>query len=60
MSGGDLKKQLDEVEFFSEKKAKFYTAEITLAIQFLHQHEILQQECRALILNMYLFPPSVN
>ena len=46
MSGGDLKKQLDEVEFFSEKRAKFYTAEITLAIQFLHQHEILQQDLK--------------
>jgi hypothetical protein len=26
MRGGDLKEQLDEVEFFSEKRAKFYAA----------------------------------
>jgi len=38
MSGGNLKEQLDEVEVFSNKSVKFYAAEITLAIQFLHQH----------------------
>jgi serine/threonine protein kinase len=41
MSGRDLKEQLDEVEVFSEKRAKFYAAEITLAVQFLHEHGIL-------------------
>jgi novel protein kinase C epsilon type len=43
MSGGDLKAQLDGVEVFSEERAKFYTAEITLAVQFLHQHGILHR-----------------
>jgi novel protein kinase C epsilon type len=46
MSGGDLKKQLDEVEVFSEKRAKFYAAEITLAVQFLHQHGILHRNLK--------------
>jgi len=46
MSGGDLKKQLDEIEFFSEKRAQFYAAEITLAVQFLHQHGILHQDLK--------------
>ena len=32
MSGGDLKKQLNEVEFFSKNRTKFYVAEISLAI----------------------------
>jgi novel protein kinase C epsilon type len=46
MSGGGLKKQLDEVEVFSEKRARFYAAEITLAIQLLHQHWILNRDVK--------------
>jgi novel protein kinase C epsilon type len=46
MSGRDLKEQLDEVDVFSEERAKFYTAEITLAAQFLHQHGILHKELK--------------
>jgi novel protein kinase C epsilon type len=46
MSGGDLWEQLDEVEVFSEKRAKFYAAEITLAVQFLHQHGILHRDLK--------------
>jgi len=41
MSGGDPKEQLDEVEVFSQKRATFYVAEITLAVQCLHQRGIL-------------------
>jgi len=41
MSEGDLKKQLDEVEVFNDKRAKFYAAEIALAVQFVHQNGIL-------------------
>ena len=43
MSGGDLKGQLDKVQVFSEKRAQFYTAEITLALQYLHQHGIVHR-----------------
>ena len=46
MSGSDLYEQLDEVEFFREKRAKFHFAEITLAIQFLHQHGILHRDLK--------------
>ena len=46
MSGGDLKGQLDEVKAFSEKRTKFYAAEITLAVQFLHQHGILHRDLK--------------
>ena len=46
MSGGNLKEQLDEVQFFSEKRTKFYTAEIVLAVQFLHQHGILHRDLK--------------
>jgi novel protein kinase C epsilon type len=46
MSGGNLKEQLDKVEVFSEERAKFYAAEITLAVQFLHQHGILHRDLK--------------
>ena len=46
MSGGDLMAQLDEVQVFSEERAKFYAAEITLAVQFLHQHGILHRDLK--------------
>ena len=46
ISGGNLKEQLHEVQFFSEKWAKFYTAEIVLAVQFLHQHGILHWDLK--------------
>jgi len=46
MSGGNLKEQLDKVEFFSEKRTKFYAAEIVLAVQFLHQHGILHRDLK--------------
>jgi serine/threonine protein kinase len=46
MSGGDLKNQLDGVEVFSEKRTQFYAAEITLAVQFLHQHGILHRDLK--------------
>jgi hypothetical protein len=44
MSGGDLMTQLEEVDVFSEERTKFYTAEVTLAVQFLHQHGILHED----------------
>jgi serine/threonine protein kinase len=46
MSGGDLKNQLDKVSTFSEKRTQFYAAEITLAVQFLHQHGILHRDLK--------------
>jgi novel protein kinase C epsilon type len=46
MSGGDLTTQLDEVVVFSEERTKLYAAEITLAIQFLHQHGILHRDLK--------------
>ena len=46
MSGGDLLTQLEEVEVFSEERAKFYAAEIALAVQFLHQHGILHRDLK--------------
>jgi novel protein kinase C epsilon type len=46
MSGGNLWEQLYEVEVFREERAKFYAAEITLAVEFLHQHGILHRDLK--------------
>jgi serine/threonine protein kinase len=46
MSGGDLKEQLDKVDVFSEERTKFYTAEISLAVQFLHELGILHRDLK--------------
>jgi len=46
MSGGDLKTQLDEGQVFSEERAKFYAAEIVLAVQFLHRNGILYRDLK--------------
>jgi len=43
MSGGDLKDHLAEVEVCTQKRTQFYAAEITLALQFLHEHGILHR-----------------
>jgi novel protein kinase C epsilon type len=46
MSGGDLKEQLNEVGIFSEKTTKFYAAEISVAVEFLHQRGILHRDLK--------------
>ena len=43
MSGGDLRDQLAEVKVFSQERAQFYVAQITLALQFLHKRGILHR-----------------
>jgi serine/threonine protein kinase len=46
VSGGDLQEQLNELQVFCERRTKFYAAEITLAVQFLHQHGILHRDLK--------------
>ena len=35
--------ELQKVGVFSEKRAQFYAAEVTLALEFLHRHGILHR-----------------
>lgn len=46
MIGGDLKSLLAVSGFFEESAAKFYIAEITLALQYLHQHGIIHRDIK--------------
>jgi novel protein kinase C epsilon type len=42
-SGGSLLDQLQQARVFTEETAKFYAAEITLALEYLHKHGILHR-----------------
>jgi serine/threonine protein kinase len=42
-SGGSLLDQLREAKVLTDERAKFYTAEITLALEYLHKNGILHR-----------------
>jgi len=42
-SEGDLWEQLQKVGVFSQKRTQFYTAEIILALQYLHKKGIMHR-----------------
>ncbi|BES90900.1 Protein tyrosine kinase [Nesidiocoris tenuis] len=44
--GGDLKSLLSIYGFFEEKMAVFYIAEVTLALEYLHRHEIVHRDIK--------------
>lgn len=46
MVGGDLKSLLAMYGFFDETAAKFYCAEIKLALQYLHEHGIVHRDIK--------------
>lgn len=46
MIGGDLKSLLAMSGFFDESAAKFYCAEITLALRYLHSHGITHRDIK--------------
>lgn len=41
VNGGDLMFQIQRARKFDEPRARFYAAEVTLALQFLHRHGII-------------------
>nr|CAD7449173.1 unnamed protein product [Timema bartmani] len=46
MVGGDLKSLLGMYGYFDEKMAVFYAAEVTLALQYLHNHGIVHRDLK--------------
>ncbi len=44
--GGELFQHLKNVEFFTEDRAKFYAAEILLALEFLHKRHIVYRDLK--------------
>jgi len=43
LSGGNMAEELGKVGVFSEERAWFYAAEISLALEFLHRYGILHR-----------------
>ncbi|KAI9216696.1 kinase-like domain-containing protein [Blastocladiella britannica] len=46
MNGGELFFRLQKEQVFSEERAKFYTAELTLAIEHLHRYGIVYRDLK--------------
>lgn len=46
MVGGDLKSLLAVSGYFDEPAARFYCAEVTLALQYLHDHGIVHRDIK--------------
>lgn len=61
MNGGELFFHLSEGEdVFGEERAKFYAAEITLAIAYLHENGVLYRDLKVFTLTSIFFFAEIS
>lgn len=46
MIGGDMKSLLAVSGYFDEAAARFYCAEITMALEYLHKHGVIHRDIK--------------